>query len=305
RVLFLVASILVPIIANWMRAYMIVMIGHLSDNQLAVGVDHIIYGWIFFGFVMALLFWVGSFWNEDSPPVAVPASRSAFAQGGGTSSSSTQMLFVAAVAAFLAAAVWRPALAVVDRQDVIGTPVVPAIVAGNGWVPSAAPIASWKPHYVGFANELQQTFHRDAADVGVYVAYYVRQEKGRELVTSGNSLTPPKDWTWKLVGRGSTEIPWAGHGVTADTAELSGLSMRLLVWRLFWVDGRLTSSEYVAKALLAWSKLSGHGDDSALIVIYTPTGETNDRARETLRAFVDANAPAIERSLADARRSAR
>jgi len=39
----------VPIIANWLRAYMIVMIGHLSGNKLAVGVDHLIYGWLFFG----------------------------------------------------------------------------------------------------------------------------------------------------------------------------------------------------------------------------------------------------------------
>ncbi|MBZ5653131.1 MAG: exosortase A [Acidobacteriia bacterium] len=65
RALFMAASILVPIVANWLRAYMIVMLGHLSNNRLAVGVDHIIYGWIFFGVVMLLLFWVGSFWQED------------------------------------------------------------------------------------------------------------------------------------------------------------------------------------------------------------------------------------------------
>ncbi len=45
---------------------MIVMIGHLSDNRLAVGVDHLIYGWVFFGVVMLLLFWIGSFWQEDA-----------------------------------------------------------------------------------------------------------------------------------------------------------------------------------------------------------------------------------------------
>ncbi len=54
RLLFIGVSILVPIVANWLRAYMIVMIGHLSGNTLAVGVDHIIYGWIFFGVVMAV-----------------------------------------------------------------------------------------------------------------------------------------------------------------------------------------------------------------------------------------------------------
>src|SRR5690349_8739025 len=44
RAMFMAAAILVPIVANWLRAYMIVMLGHLSNNKLAVGVDHIIYG---------------------------------------------------------------------------------------------------------------------------------------------------------------------------------------------------------------------------------------------------------------------
>src|SRR6266496_3021422 len=76
RVMFIAASIVVPIVANWVRAYMIVMIGHLSNNRYAVGVDHLIYGWIFFGVVMVLLFWVGSFWQEDPAPTRSAAVSS-------------------------------------------------------------------------------------------------------------------------------------------------------------------------------------------------------------------------------------
>ena len=61
-------SVIVPIVANWLRAYMIVMIGHLSGMKYAVGIDHLIYGWLFFGVVMLILFWVGSFWREDLDP---------------------------------------------------------------------------------------------------------------------------------------------------------------------------------------------------------------------------------------------
>jgi exosortase A len=56
RLIFIIFSIIVPILANGLRAYLIVMTGHLSDMKLAVGVDHLIYGWVFFGFVMLLLF---------------------------------------------------------------------------------------------------------------------------------------------------------------------------------------------------------------------------------------------------------
>lgn len=46
RAIFFAFSVLVPIVANWLRAYLIVMLGHLSSNRLAVGVDHLIYGWL-------------------------------------------------------------------------------------------------------------------------------------------------------------------------------------------------------------------------------------------------------------------
>ncbi|MCC6197555.1 MAG: exosortase A, partial [Burkholderiales bacterium] len=37
RAIFVGVSILVPIVANWARAYLIVMLGHLSNNTIAVG----------------------------------------------------------------------------------------------------------------------------------------------------------------------------------------------------------------------------------------------------------------------------
>ncbi len=46
--------------------------------------------------------------------------------------------------------------------------------------------------------------------------------------------------------------------------------MALQAYRLYWVAGHVTSSQYEAKALQAWSKLSGRGDDAALVVIYAP-----------------------------------
>ena len=77
RLLFMVAALVVPVFANWVRAYMIVMLGHLSGNRLAVGVDHLIYGWLFFGFVVVLMFWIGAHWREDD----IPAHRTQAAPG--------------------------------------------------------------------------------------------------------------------------------------------------------------------------------------------------------------------------------
>jgi len=42
--------------------------------ELATGVDHIIYGWLFFGLVMFVMFWIGSFWREDVGTASAPAA---------------------------------------------------------------------------------------------------------------------------------------------------------------------------------------------------------------------------------------
>ena len=68
RLLFIGVALLLPLLANGLRAYGIVMLGHVSGMRLAVGVDHLLYGWLFFGLVCGLLFWCGSWWRQTAPP---------------------------------------------------------------------------------------------------------------------------------------------------------------------------------------------------------------------------------------------
>src|SRR6185436_6553542 len=132
RVAFVAASMVVPIVANWLRAYMIVMIGHLSGMKYAVGVDHLIYGWVFFGVVMALLFWVGSHWREDlderapqANPLA-PANRERRPLGA---------MAGAALAGALVAAAWPVTAEWLEHARNPEPPVLLAPAAAAGWTP--------------------------------------------------------------------------------------------------------------------------------------------------------------------------
>ncbi len=102
RALFIALSIAVPIVANWVRAYLIVFIGYSSDMRLAVGVDHLIYGWIFYAFVMCLLLWVGSRFSDEN----APELRKTRAEPAEVRPSSLSRTVTIACAAVLAAAVW-------------------------------------------------------------------------------------------------------------------------------------------------------------------------------------------------------
>lgn len=295
RAVFIAASILVPIVANWFRAYIIVMLAHLSSNKIAVGVDHLIYGWIFFGIVMLLLFWIGSYWQE------APAAKASDGTSGANVDSRSANLWPAAVAAVVLAALWLPTDAAIRPNAQVDDPVLPAVAAAPGWQVASAPISTWKPRYAGFVSERSQVFRRGGRDVGLYLAYYRAQTKGRELITSGNALVLTNDWEWKLLSQGRDTVDWHGERQNVDVAALSGPGVRLEIFRLYWISGRTTASESVAKILTAWSVLSGHGDDSALILMYTPQRGSAEETRGVLREFSAGMSSSIERTLATAR----
>ena len=82
RLLFVALSVAVPIVANWLRAFGIVLVAYLTDNEVAVGVDHIIYGWVFFVIVIGLLFAVGMTFSEPHGKVVSGVERPVFAAAG-------------------------------------------------------------------------------------------------------------------------------------------------------------------------------------------------------------------------------
>ena len=67
RVLFIIASIAIPIIANGFRALGIVVLGQILGSAEAAAADHIVYGWVFFSIVMLLLVAAGHPFREFAP----------------------------------------------------------------------------------------------------------------------------------------------------------------------------------------------------------------------------------------------
>ena len=72
RAVFIAASIIVPILANGVRALGIVVLGNILGSAEAAAADHIIYGWGFFSVIMLLLVLGGMPWRE-APALPGPA----------------------------------------------------------------------------------------------------------------------------------------------------------------------------------------------------------------------------------------
>lgn len=282
RLLFSVAAIIVPIFANSGRAYMIVMIAHLSDMKLALGVDHYIYGWVFFGLVMLLLFWIGSFWREDD--TTAPARDTSL-----FGSTAVPARWWPATLATLLALAAAPAYALWLASRPL--PTMPALVVTPtaGWQETRV-FTDWVPHWVGADRQLRTQFEKGGTPVLVEINYYVTQRQDAELINSQNFMVRQKDPDWANVGEGSTTVEIGGSPHPVRQAKLRGASgQRLLVWQWNLVNDEPTVNDYYAKLVLAWDRVRGVRDDGASVLIATPYEDVGDldRARGVLARFAD------------------
>jgi exosortase A len=308
RWIFVGISIALPIVANWVRAYLIVLIGHLSDNKLAVGIDHLIYGWLFFGLVMGLMFAFGAWWSEPGATTdARAAGRVANPEVGPRQ---TEALWATAVAAVLIVATPQLALHLIGEVAVSAAPTLTPLNPAGPWQSANRTVANWKPAFQNPSAELTSTFTSNGRDAGVYIGYYRHQDYQRKLVSSDNELVKSNDPLWASVsGLGSHTIEIGGEALTVRSALLRGAAsagtpeQRLLVWQLYWVGGSLTSSDYRAKVHAATDRLLGHGDDAAVIVLYASEEQRGD-ARAVLESFARANLHAIVEQLRKTREGA-
>ena len=284
RAAFILASLAVPIVANWVRAYMIVMLGHLTNNRLAVGADHLVYGWIFFGIVMALLFWIGSKWRQDEEPLpaatvmrAAPTSESRSVRG----------VWAAGIAALVLAASWQPLDAWLGRADAGRAVQLNDVGARNGWASVPVAAAAFRPDISQARAEIRQSFAKNDVQVGLDIAFYRNQSRDAKAITSTNQLVTTTNPHWRRVTDDTVAIEIGGGELFRPRAvTVAGENDRLLVWQWFWADGRVTSSEVVAKIYQLLAIARGHGDPVAWVVAYTSTARGVEEASAALQAFV-------------------
>lgn len=302
RLAFVGVSIVVPIVANWLRAYMIVMLGHLSNNKIATGVDHLVYGWVFFGVVITIMFLIGMRWSE--PPRVRERDSGATAQGVPAKVSAWVLAIGGAIAVVALSTLALNRLQAGTSAQTVALPAQWQATAAWHRVDTAP---EWEPHFEGAAATLSQGFEASEGKVGVYVAYYRRQGPGRKLVSSVNTIIGSRDREWAIlsdtvidVGTGGDALTWKATHLISRLGAGGSLQRHRTAWQTYWVDDHLTASDSWAKLYGVRGLFAGRGDDAAAIVLYT------DRAPEEggnslLTHFAEQNLPALLHALRQTR----
>ena len=281
RMLFMALSIGVPIVANGFRATGLVFLAHYSNYEIAVGADHLTYGFIFLSFVLFCLLGLGFLFREayrapDLEPDAEPAQTSSFAVAPQSHPAS------AIGVALIAAGSWAYADHVDSRTP--GGPLVFAPPTLETWEPAAPAHTDWKPSFPNSSQEYLLGFQDGEAHVDLYVAYFAQQHQGAEVVNWNNSLTGQNPW--QRAGRGGGETAVGPETLDFRYERIIDGPRGRMVWYWYWVDGRLTASPYVAKLLEVKAKLLGGEQAAAVIAVAADYSGNPSTSRPAFERFL-------------------
>ena len=276
RLAFVLVAIALPIVGNGLRAAGLVLIAHVSDLELARGVDHLTYGYLFTALLLAALVALAAM-------LGTPRRLAADHAGPPPSARIPRGRIVAtAAAALLATAL--PALAARPAADAcraVESPAVPEIALP--WTAGESP-GAWRPAAANPDAEIRQGYRSDAGTADFYVAWYCAQREGAEAVSQAHRL--------------AGVILAQGRDRLGDDAQIPVRRLQVrtggenrLAYLWYWVGGRFTADPLAAKLLQAKAALLGGPEAAAVVVVSAPYDLEPSGARATIEQALAALEP--------------
>jgi exosortase A len=283
RTLFVCASVLVPIIGNGLRAYGTVLLAYITNNKLAAGVDHIVYGVFFFVLLQFTLMAVGLRWRQRPEPVNSRAPRhSAVGISGAKANGSLGKVAFAAVAAsalvvatpLLATCLWNRATTATEWAD-------PPVMVSAPWRGMADVDMSWAPEWRNPDGEFSRTYTHDQNRVDLYWVLYSGHH-GMDFVTTSDGTARTKSWALLSDGFGNATVGGQNVKVYRSLIE-SGIVTRA-VWTLYHVGREYTANRARVRFLQTKARLLGK---SAAVAVINLGADNEIDSADTERVMQD------------------
>ena len=276
RIALLALCVVVPILANGVRAWGTIAIAQVIGIERAGGVDHIIYGWVFFAIVVALVMALAWRWF-DRDPQSEALGSAALAEhplvaAADRLTTRTSTLAPILTALILLIGLWA------GLAHAPMTPPAPAVPQVEGWaVAETTEARGWQPLGPSASHRLHAVYEdAQGRSVDVYLAAYV----GDADPTAGREGAVPPNTAWRLLA--PTTAPDAMFGEELLAAGVD----RRLAWTSYVSGGWATSSAIGLR-------LSGLGDRLMLrseprwLVILSSPDRHNALAADALDRFYE------------------
>jgi len=275
RAAFLLACVIVPISANGIRAFGTIYIAQYKGVAFAEGMDHVVYGWIFFAIVILLVMAIG--WPFFDRRADADAFDPAKLQSETLGKIATPFALAALLLIAALPVAWSAYVS--GRDSPIPAHITLPQVEGWTQVPSASAI-KWKPRFDGASHYVGARYQNASDDkVDLFVVTYDKQSEGRELIGFGQGAVDPDGiWSW------SSDLP-APPFAKAERIKTRGATRDVVTF--YRVNGLTTGSAAAVKLATLKARL-WNGNQQAVAVLISAEHTGMRSARPVMDDFIRA-----------------
>ena len=174
------------LLGNWVRVYVIIQVGYLTDMHSSLLANHYWFGWGVFAVALVAFFWI----RGRLDPEVAPGTTAAPAPESERSGRLRPDIAGCVIAAIVLLAL--PAASAAIRMLRAAPPLTAAAAAHPGmpWVPAPLDVhSSWQPIFLGPDLEQRAAFANTSGDiVEAFAVTYRNQRQGAKLVSMDNTL---------------------------------------------------------------------------------------------------------------------
>lgn len=259
-IILVLAAALLSMLANWIRVFGIILLGHYTDMQSPMIADHEFFGWVVF-VVLALvpIFLIaGRLEPRDNPPEPDqnPPARSA----SGRRRPKYGYLAVASALLLLPALLPMALSGVIAEQARSWQPEL--FTVNENWTGPLKYADFWQPAFRNPDIELAGVYvSADLQRVQAQLVGYRQQGQGKELVYYQNSLFDPQEW--HQLSQATVSLPGGlipGLGQLNETV-IQNLrnGLPVIVWSWYELPQFRHHSPTMIKLVGALKQLTGNG----------------------------------------------
>lgn len=281
RLLAVVISLLLAIIANGLRIAAIILFNHIGGHEVGIAGDHLTWGWGFFAVVMSITIFIALRFCDDVDSMT-ELSTSQLADESSKSGQTNFKKQIAIYVSFLLVAA-SPVIYMTQiskNQSISAEIQLPAQLSGYTTLNE---VSVWRPDFDNAHGLNSKSYVNDEGVIDFFVAYYDWQNDQHEMISYSNSFVG--DVFNKVALDRSQKIKTVEPEFYVTESLVSGSNQIRLVWHWYWVDGHFRKNEKIVKLLQAKTSILLGDTRTAAIAISTNINSDIEIARLTLANF--------------------
>lgn len=274
RISFLVIAVSIALVANFLRAFLLIWVATITNMRIAVGADHLVIGLAFYGLVFAILLAIGERMriaartlNEYAPITARRAWRTSTA--------------AVALAPIIAASFYANILIANGAHET--APLSITTFNAPGWRIMAAP-QNWSPTFAA-DRRTGATYVNNGDTVYLTVGYLTHDRRGAEIINYNNRAWNGEDW--RHIASRKELLDVFGDVQETKIDIIAGPERRrLAVATVYWRGNDVYTDPVTFKQAQMKDKLAGLNPPGGIIMVAAAYEREPEQALRAIRAFL-------------------